>query len=197
MQYTVQRRVTALVGLLVLLSPSLGFGAGVSGTIVAKKKFLKNNLVYVERAPGNFPPPAKPATINQKNQAFDPFLLPILVGTTVTFLNEDNTVHNVFTPDGEKYDLGAWPKGESRSYTYKTEGFYSQLCKLHPSMLAYVAVLQNPFFAVTGDDGTFKINDLPPGSYTLKVWSERLKAKPLPIKVGDAGLSGLSIELGH
>ena len=81
---------------------------------------------------------------------FIPFALPVVKGSTVTFLNNDNTGHNVYSPDHEKYNLGKWSKGQTRKRKFSRLGVYTQLCKMHPSMLAYVIVLQNPYFVVTG-----------------------------------------------
>jgi hypothetical protein len=81
----------------------------------------------------------------------------------------------VFSPDNESYNLGTWPKGESRPYTFKKPGVYTQLCSIHPEMEAFIVVLANPYFAVADKDGQFKIADVPDGHYVLKVFSKKLK----------------------
>ncbi|MBI4456286.1 MAG: hypothetical protein HY644_10345 [Acidobacteria bacterium] len=137
-------------------------------------------LVYLEGIPDQkLTPPAINPTITQKQKTFLPGVLPVLVGTTVEFLNNDGFDHNVFSPDGEKYDLGTWGKGK-RSYTFKQPGVYTQLCKLHPEMIAYVVVLKTPSFAVVDEAGKFRIPNVPAGAWKLKVWNERLK----PIQLG-------------
>jgi len=113
-----------------------------------------------------------------------PYLLPVLVGTTVDFLNSDSVNHNVFSPDGEGYNLGTWPKGQSKSYTFKKAGVYTQLCSVHPEMEAFVIVLANPYFAVADKDGKFTINDVPDGHYDLKVFSKKLKKAEKEKKFG-------------
>lgn len=138
------------------------------------------SVVYIEEMPGKeFTPPSPNPVLNQKSMAFAPRLLPILVGTTVEFRNEDDFKHNVFSPDGEEYNLGDWGKGEMRSYTFKQPGAYVQLCKLHPEMVGYIVVLKTPYFAVTDKEGKFRMTDVPAGSWKFKVWNERLKAKEL------------------
>ena len=181
-----------------LLAPTGSWAAGgsIKGTVSAKKdKYLKNTVVFLDLVAGQHKPPSKSVKIDQKNQKFDPFVLPVIKGTTVEFLNNDNTGHNVFSPDGEKYDLGTWEKGASRKYTYSKAGVYTQLCKLHPSMIAYVVVLQNPYFAVTDDSGNFEIKNIPSGKYSLKVWNERRKADPIDVTVKNGSTAPAVIKL--
>ncbi len=167
---------------------------GIAGKVNAKvAKHKKNVVVYIESAAYTGTP--KEAELDQKNQVFIPFVLPVVKGTTVKFLNNDATGHNVFSPDGEKFDLGVYSKDETRSYAFKTEGLYTILCKMHNSMIAYVLVLQNPYFAVTGEDGAFKIEGVPPGEYTLKVWSERKKAEPIKVTVAEGSVATAEVEL--
>jgi len=152
----------------------------ISGKVTAKKsKFQENTIVYVAEADGNFNPPAKHPQINQKDLVFVPHVLPVVKGTQVNFLNSDDVLHNVFTPDNcaNKFNLGTWPKGEIRSATFDEVGCTPVLlCNVHPEMEAFIVVLQNPFFAVTDADGNFEINNVPAGTYTLKIWNEKLKA---------------------
>lgn len=170
-------------------------GGSIAGQVEAKKdKYKKNTLVYLEKVPGKHAP--KKAKMDQLNQKFIPFVLPVVKGSPVEFLNNDNTGHNVFTPDGEKYDLGTWKKGKSKSYTFNKLGVYTQLCKMHPSMIAYVVSLQNPYFAVTKDDGSFKIDGIPAGTYTVAVWNERKKGKPVSVTVTSGKTTDVPIKLG-
>jgi plastocyanin len=153
---------------------ALAAGGTVTGTVKIKGA-AQPAVVYVEAAQGTFTAPAAHVKMDQQGMTFIPYLLPVLVGTTVDFANNDNVSHNVFSPDGEGYNLGTWPKGESKSYTFKKTGIYTQLCSIHPEMEAFVVVLQNPYFAVADKDGSFKITDLPDGHYVLKVFSKKLK----------------------
>lgn len=183
------------LSLLVVPSIADAKGGSISGQVDAKKKkYKKNTLVYLEKVPGKHSP--KKAKMDQRSQKFVPFLLPVVIGSSVEFLNNDNTGHNVFTPDGEKYDLGTWDKGKSRSYTFKKLGVYTQLCKMHPSMIAYVVSLQNPYFAVTDDEGNWKIDGIPAGKYSVAVWNERKKAKPISVTVTAGKTTDVPIKLG-
>ena len=166
-------------------------GGVIQGTV--KATGLATNadaVVFVQQAPGTFPAPTSPAKIDQRSMQFTPHVLPILVGTTVQFLNSDPTPHNVFTPDHEKFNLGTWPQGQTKDHAFSTCAkapcSYVLLCRVHPEMEGYVVVLQNPFFAVTGADGHYKIDNVPPGNYSLGVWHPRLKSAPKPVAVDAA-----------
>jgi plastocyanin len=172
-----QRLVIAgLVNLIVLAAVSSAYAQ--KGTVegaVARAGGGANLVVFIAEAPGPFTPTTEHLVMDQKKMTFSPHVLPVVVGTSVDFVNSDNVGHNVFSPDNEGYNLGTWPKGDRRSYTYKKLGVYTQLCSIHPEMEAFILVLQNPFFAVTKADGHFTIPNVPPGHYVLKVWGEKLK----------------------
>lgn len=137
-------------------------------------------LVYFEEiSGGKFSPPAVNPVMDQRRKVFSPHVLPVLVGTTVEFLNSDTFDHNVFSPDGEEYDLGKWGQGEKRSYTFKQPGVYTQLCRVHPEMVAYVVVVKTPHFVMADKEGKFRIPNLPPGTWTLRMWNERLRSEQL------------------
>lgn len=144
--------------------------------VIPRARTLSDVVVYVDKAPGQFPPPKKHAVMNQKDLTFVPHVLPVVAGTTVDFLNSDQVLHNVFTPDkcAQKFNLGTWPKGETRSYTFSVVGCAPVLlCNVHPEMEAFVVTLQNPYFAVTDKSGLYAIKDVPEGKYTIKVWNRK------------------------
>jgi plastocyanin len=163
----------------------------IKGKITVKgARDARDVVVYIDKMPGEFPPPKKNAKMDQKNMTFLPHVLPILAGTTVDFQNNDDVLHNVFTPDkcADKFNLGTWPKGEIRPYTFKDAGCVAViLCNVHPEMEAWVVVLQNPYFFKTDKDGVFTIEDVPAGKYSLKVWHQKLKAKPQEVEVPEKG----------
>ena len=154
----------------------------VAGTIVVDvPKHRANTIVYVKNA-GQGTSKAT-VTMDQKGLVFVPRVLPIQKGTTVSFLNSDSVGHNVFTPDGDKYDLGTWPQGQTRKYIYKKTGVYRQLCKVHDDMLAFIVVLDTKYFTVSNKTGAFKLPPLPPGNYTLGIWHEKLIADEVTVEV--------------
>lgn len=186
-----------------LLSAATVVEAGtITGQVNAKPpKFRENTVVYVLNVEGKtFPVPKDHAHMNQQNMTFMPHVLPIIAGDTVDFTNDDDVLHNVFSPDkcAGKFNLGSWPKGETRSYTFKDAGCTATvLCKVHPEMEAYILVLQNPYFAVADKDGKFSIADVPAGKYTLQVWNEKLKADPQDVTVTADGSTQVTIDLKH
>lgn len=146
-------------------------------------------VVYVDRIAGKtFAAPADHGKIDQKNMQFTPHVLAVLEGTTVDFLNSDALLHNVFSPDAcaDRFNLGTWPQGQIKSFTFKKECFASLLCKVHPEMEGFVAALPTPYFAVTAADGSYDIKGVPDGAYTVKVWHPKLKAAQKSVTVNGA-----------
>jgi len=149
----------------------------------------RDAVVYLEGVPGQFPAPKEAPEIDQAKMTFVPHVLPVLVGTSVKFLNSDSVLHNVYTPSkaGDRFNLGSWPKGQTKSYTFSKPGEVRLLCNVHPEMEAWVIVLANPYFAKTGPDGSYNIPNVPAGKYTLKVWHEKAKFADLEVTVPASG----------
>ena len=155
-------------------------------------------VVYVAAIPGKtFPAPAEHAHMNQQNMTFIPHVLPVVVGTTVDFLNSDALLHNVFTPDAcaDKFNLGTWPKGQTKNFTFKKECVATLLCKVHPEMEGFVVAVPTPYYAVTKADGSYTIANVPDGAYTVKVWHPKLKGAEQAVKV--AGATQADFEIHH
>lgn len=171
-----------------LLALAVPLVAGeIHGKVTCKGvKDCADAVVYVGAISGKtFPAPAEHAKIDQLNLVFHPHVLPVLVGTTVDFLNSDAVLHNVFSPDAcaDKFNLGTWPKGQTRSYTFKRECVASLLCKVHPEMEAFAVVVATPYFTVAKADGAYAIANVPDGAYTAKVWHPKLKGAEKPVTV--------------
>ena len=135
-----------VTSLIVLAGLSLSFGGNITGKV--KAKGVKNSgdaVIYIDKIPSKtFPVPKEHALMDQKNLKFIPHVLPVLIGTTVDFLNSDDVLHNVFSPDKccEKFNLGSWPKGHTKSYTFKEPGCTSTLlCNVHPEMEGHILVV--------------------------------------------------------
>ena len=162
---------------MVVLAPGPLVAAAPTGTVKGKvtvtgQKSNADAVVSIE-APGlAFTPPPEPVKIDQKGFRFVPHVTVVVPGATIRFLNNDPEPHNVYSPEG-RYNLGTWPTGETRDHTFAKPGIYTQLCNIHPDMLAYVVVVESPHFAVTGPEGAFEIRGVPPGKYVLFAWHEK------------------------
>jgi len=182
-----RRSALALLALTVALPMAAG---DLHGKVVCKGvRDCADAVVYVGAIAGkSFPAPKDHAKMDQKNLVFSPHILPVLVGTTVDFLNSDAVLHNVFTPEAcaEKFNLGTWPQGQTKSYTFAKECAAVLLCKVHPEMEAYVVAVPTPYFTSVKADGSFHIGDVPDGSYTVKIWHPKLKAAEKPATVAGA-----------
>lgn len=189
--------------ILVFAGLSLQAVAGtISGKVESKKKkYLPNTVIYLDCVKGEFAPPEEPELIDQKGMKFHPHVLPVLAGTKVEFLNSDEVAHNVFSPDAsaDKMNLGTWPKGEKRTFTF--EGNCEKtcdavlLCNVHPEMEAFVVIMQNPYFALADDSGVFLIENVPAGEYTLKVWNPKRGAPDIAVTVTDKGNAEVTFTL--
>ncbi len=163
-------------------TPALAQGGTVTGKIaVTPEKYLGETVVYLKDVQGAWPP-AKHA-MDQKGLEFIPHVLVAKKGDTVVFLNHDNVAHNVYSPDNEGFNLGTFKQGEQRPYAFQREGPYSILCSIHPEMLAYVFVAQNPYAAAVDKAGRYTIEGVPGGTYRLALWNSHLKAPEKSITV--------------
>lgn len=171
-----------------------------AGDIEGKVTGMKGkSVVYLEAIAGKtFPAPKEHPVIDQKGLVFAPHVVVVQQGTTVDFLNSDNVAHNVFwsqVGNDKKagHNLGTWPKGEKRSFTFDKAGVVPLLCNVHPDMAGYLIVTPTPYFAETDDAGNYKIKDVPDGSYTLSVWHEGAKAQSKPVTVAGGGKADFTL----
>ena len=179
---------------------SLSVAGNITGKITAHgAKNGADAVIYIEKVEGKtFSAPKEHAKMDQIHLAFKPRVLPVLAGTTVDFLNSDNVLHNVFSPDKctGKFNLGSWPQGQTKPYTFETAGCTATLlCNVHPEMEGFVVVLSNPYFAVSGQDGAYKIKDVPAGKYNLKIWHGKLKGKDAEVEVPATGDATVNFDI--
>jgi len=178
-------------------------GIGVSawaGDIEGKVGGMKGkSVVYVDAIAGKtFPAPTNHPVMDQKGLVFSPHVMVVQLGTTVDFLNSDTVAHNVFWPNigGDKKqtkNLGTWPKGDKKSFTFDKAGVVPLLCNVHPDMAAYIVVTPTPYFAETDDAGNYKIKDVPDGSYTVSAWHEGAKNQSKPVTVAGGGKADFTL----
>jgi plastocyanin len=133
----------------------------------------RRSVVYLETAPQpafETPPPGR-AVLDQRSETFVPPLLAITAGSTVEFPNSDRVYHNVFSlSKPRRFDLGRYPRGQSRSVVFDRPGVVRVFCEIHSHMSAWILVFAHRFFAVTDAEGRYRLEGVPPGSYTLALW---------------------------
>lgn len=123
---------------------------------------------------------AEKPRIIQKNKTFQPHVLAIPVGTSVDFPNFDPIFHNAFSNyNGQIFDVGLYPPGSSRSVAFRREGIVRVFCNIHSFMSAVIVVLRSPYYAISGADGAFEIDDVPKGNYRLQFYHERATEQTL------------------
>ena len=161
-----------------------------AGSINGKVSGMKGrSVVYVDTIAGKtFPAPKEHPVMDQKGLLFSPHVMAVQQGTTVEFLNSDNVQHNVFwsSVGNDKkagHNMGTWPKGEKRPFTFDKPGAIPLLCNVHPEMGGYIIVSPTPYFAETDDNGNYTIKDVPDGTYNVVVWHEGAKGQTKSVAV--------------
>ena len=165
---------------------------------------MRDFVVYIEGPLSNAPAMATNAEaeittvkVSQKRAMFSPHVLPVMVGTTVEWPNKDDIYHNVFSySEAKSFDLGLYKDPEIKSVTFDKPGQVDVFCSIHANMSCVVLVLQNPYFAVTDDRGVYTITNVPPGTYRLKAWHERLPRQTVEITVPESGTVKADFTLG-
>jgi plastocyanin len=165
---------------------------------------MRDFVVYIE---GRTSPDGLPSTnvvtvetkkVAQQGAVFLPHVLPVTVGTTIEWPNDDDIYHNVFSmSDAKRFDLGLY-KGNppNKRVTFDKPGRADVFCSIHENMHCIILVLENPYFATTDEDGHYRISDVPPGTYKLKAWHERLPADEREITVPTNGEVKVDFVLG-
>jgi plastocyanin len=151
---------------------------------------LRVSVVYLDRAPrGAFgEPDERHVRMDQNNERFVPHVLAITVGSTVDFPNNDRTYHNVFSlSDIRTFDLGRYAAGRSKAVTFDRPGIVRVFCDIHSHMSAFILVFAHRYFALTDADGRYRIDNVPPGTYTVSIWNETVPVESKQITVPDSG----------
>lgn len=180
--------------ILVLTLATATFAGTITGTVSPGK-----SVVYVDTIQGKtFPAPTAKPVMDQKGLVFNPHFMVVQQGTTVEFLNSDNVQHNVFWPSisgnkKESHNLGTWPKGEKRPFTFNTPGVVPLLCNVHPEMSGYIIVSPTPYFAETDASGSYKIENVPDGKYNVVAWHEGMKPQTKSVDVAGTGKADFTL----
>jgi len=159
---------------------SEGTAATIKGRIVSERiQNLENFVVFIEQDDSKlFTAPNEPVKSIQRDYRIVPRVLPIVRGTKVIFVSYDPGVHNIHTFADEPIflDFFLLQNAEYGPVRFDDEGEVMLLCNIHAQMKGFILVLQNPYFAKTGKEGTFIIQGVPPGKYNLTTWHEEYKS---------------------
>ncbi len=202
----------SLAVLAVMAFPANALAGKIKGTVKVKGlRTPADIVVYLTKAPAADVDLSKTKFVmDQQNLAFIPRVLPIPVGSTVLFPNNDKVDHNVFSMSRtKKFNLGSYKPGASQTVVFDKPGIVELRCDVHAEMAAYILVMKNPYFAVTDRKGNFEIPDsgylqqvglegiadLPPGKYSVKTRHEKLKTQKESIVVPDTGDGTVHLDL--
>lgn len=179
-----------IITIITVLHISAANGGTIRGAVTIQgEQDHENVIIFIDKVEdNNFPAPKREAVIDQRSLTFIPHVMPILVGTTVNFFNNDRVRHNVFSPSQtNSFNLGTYPMGASKFVRFEKPGLVVLLCHVHTEMSAFVLVLKNPYFAVSDKEGNFTIPNqdamkaahveeytkLPAGRYLIRTWHEK------------------------
>jgi plastocyanin len=160
--------------------------------VVGSDGGLANVVVYVSDglSSHNFQPPPQPATFEQKGCQYKPHVLALQAGQKLDVVNSDETTHNIHpTPNNNREWNMTQPHGIPLEQSFAREEIAIPVkCNIHPWMRGYIAVFKHPYFAVTDNSGSFELKDLPPGTYTITAWQEKLgpQSQKLTVSAGES-----------
>jgi len=183
----------------VLAAPTLASAGELTGTVTVRGVRSPENVViyFGNKLPDDqIPIPAENPVMDQRKLTFIPHVMCVMKGTTVDFPNNDEVPHNVFSPSPvKKFNLGTYKVGVVKQVTFDKAGLVPLLCTIHPEMSAFILVLETPHYAITGPDGTYRISDIPAGTYKVKTWHEKLKPAVEKVEIPESGEVTLDLAL--
>jgi plastocyanin len=189
------KRTIAIVLALAAL-PQIAAAGTVSGKVTSSKGDLPEAqaacVVWIEgpspsNAPGEIP------VMSQSGVQFLPRVLTVVAGQTVSFPNEDDVAHNVFSlSPAKKFKLGIYPKGDTREVTFEKPGVIDLFCSIHRHMHAVIVVTPNEFRTQSTVGDSYTIENVPPGKYVLKAWNSAHKLLETKVVVAD-GVTDLPV----
>jgi hypothetical protein len=162
---------------------------------------LPNAFIFVKQSSAKLPstPPRAPASLTQKGCEYEPHVLGVMVNQPFEVINLDPTTHNihVLAKTNREWNVSQQPGSPSvvRKFQHP-EQMIPIRCNVHPWMKSYIGVVDNPFYAVTGKDGSFSLKGLPPGEYTLEVWTASFgtQERHLTVRAGETATADFTFE---
>ena len=162
-------------------------GAPTKETVIANNGMLRNVFVYVKEGlpAGNYPASSEPVVLDQDGCVYKPHVIGLKTGQEFTIKNSDGLGHNInATPSvNRSFNVSQPTNMETKRSFTQQEVMIPVRCDVHGWMEAYIGVLDHPYFAVTGDDGSFRITGLPPGTYTIEAWHEKFGTQTQTVTV--------------
>jgi plastocyanin len=159
---------------------------------LGRKGAVANAFVYIKKGleGKKFEPPAEPVTIDQRGCWFEPRVIGMQAGQSLKAVNSDPVTHNIHPRAKVNREWNQnQPEGAEpaiRKFAYP-EVMIRVKCNIHPWMKAWIGVVDNPYFAVTGADGSFEMKNVPPGVYTIEAWQEELGTQEQQVTVAASG----------
>lgn len=198
-------RILTIIGFTIFLAtaPSLANEGdkkvgSIKGKISSAKKIKDSQkpvVIWVEGLSGGPKQENKPL-ISQSGIQFLPRVLAVAKGETVSFPNEDDVAHNVFSMSkSKKFKLGIYPKGDTREVKFDKVGVIDLFCSIHRHMHAVVVVTPSRHFAQTKLETEFTISDVPVGKHKVKIWNSKHKVNEFEIEVKADEVSDLTVTL--
>jgi plastocyanin len=179
-----------------------GFAGTVNGRVEVKEKGgraatdLSDVVLWVDGVKAKPSVGRQAPRVVMKGKAFTPHVVVVPVGGTVEFPNEDPIFHNVFSVSGDnRFDLDLYKRPKSGSWTFQHPGIARVYCNIHPQMSAVIVVRDNPYYVKASEDGSFAIEGVPAGRYTLRAWHERGGEGALEVSVPAEGAVGAQLLL--
>ena len=150
---------------------------------------LGNVFVYIKDGLGNFSydAPSGAVTIDQKGCRYHPHVLAVRIGQNLEIVNNDPTLHNIHAlpKSNQEFNTGQPIQGMKTTHVFTTkETMVPFKCDVHGWMNAYLAVMDHPYFQVTGADGKFSLKGVPPGKYTIEAWHEKAGTQTATVEIG-------------
>jgi plastocyanin len=165
------------------------FGTAPTPVFVVSNSGLENVFIYVKDGlgPMKFPVPSTPVVLDQKGCSYTPRVFGIQVGQSLDIVNSDETLHNIHAlpTANREFNRGQAVQGMKSTTTFTApEVMLPFKCDVHKWMSAWVGVLEHPFYAVSGKSGAFLLSGLPPGTYTIEAWHEKLGTQTQQVTIG-------------
>jgi plastocyanin len=165
---------------------------------LSSDKGIRHVVVSLQPPPhgAKWPVSAPIVQLDQEQCVFVPRVVVVPVGGTVEFLNTDRLLHNLHSDStGNPKFNRTQPRGRTIPIVFKNPEIVRVDCDLHPWMRAWVVVAEHPFYAVTNDQGEFRLDNVPPGEYKLQLWQESLGAMTQDVRVRDEAITAVTVDM--